>query len=58
MAKSLFSVFDEDFIREIREARNYAEAFEKANEKFTNRHGFPAFNSYETFRSKKRKAKR
>jgi len=58
MAKTLFSVFDEDFVREIKQARNYPEAYEKASQKFEERHGFTAFNSYETFRSKKRKAKR
>jgi len=58
MAKTLFSVFDEDFVREIKQARNYPEAYERANQKFEERHGFQAFNSYETFRSRKRKAKR
>ena len=56
--RTLFQVFDEDFVREITHARNYPEAFEKANEKFEERHGFPAFNSFETFRYKKRKARR
>jgi len=54
MAKTLFEVFNEDFIREIRQARNNPEAYEKATEKFEQRHGFIAFNSYETFRRKKK----
>lgn len=55
MAKTLFEAFYEDFAKEVRHSRNYPEAFEKASEKFKDRHGFPAFNSYETFRRKKKK---
>ena len=43
MAKRLIDVFHEDFIREVKEARNYPEAFEKANQKFAEKHGFAAF---------------
>ena len=56
MAKTLFEVFNEDFSKEIKKARNYPEAYEKATEKFELNHGFTPFNSYETFR--KRKARR
>jgi hypothetical protein len=54
MAKTLYEVFSEDFAREIRQARNYPEAYEKATQKFEEQHGFTAFNSYETFRRKKK----
>lgn len=54
MAKTLFEVFYEDFTKEIRQARNYPEAFEKAAAKFEDKHGFAPFNSYETFRRKKK----
>jgi hypothetical protein len=54
MAKTLFDVFYEDFAKEIRQAKNYPEAFEKASTKFEDRHGFAAFNSYETFRRRKK----
>jgi len=55
MAKTLFEVFNEDFSKEIKKARNYPEAYEKATEKFELNHGFTPFNSYETFRRKKKK---
>lgn len=54
MAKRLIDVFRDDFLSEIKTSKNYPEAFEKANAKFEERHGFTAFNSYETFRRKKR----
>lgn len=55
MAKKLLEVFTEDFIREIRNARRYPEAFESANDKFEKRHGFVAFDSYDSFRMKRRR---
>lgn len=55
MAKTLFEAFYEDFAKEVRQSKNYPEAYEKASQKFENRHGFTAFNSYETFRRKKKK---
>lgn len=57
MAKTLFQVFEENFVKEIRQARNYPEAYERASERFEEQHGFTAFNSYETFRKKKKKGK-
>lgn len=53
MAKTLVEVFQEDFYREVRQAKNYPEAYEKAKDSFEKRHGFTPFNSYETFRKKK-----
>lgn len=61
MGRSLLDVFNEDFIREIREARKYPDAFYRANEKFADKHGFEAFPSYEAFKKKryrKRKSQR
>jgi len=58
MAKrSLIEAFNEDFIREINQARNYPEAYERATEKFEERHGFIAFESYDSFRKKKERKK-
>lgn len=54
MAKrSLIEVFNDDFVREITQARNYPEAYEIASEKFERQHGFAAFDSYDSFRLKK-----
>lgn len=55
MAKTLLQVFDEKFTRELPKSKNYPEAYEKASEKFEQEHGFTPFNSYETFRKKKRR---
>jgi hypothetical protein len=54
MAKTLFEVFYDEFAKEIRQAKNYPEAYEKASSKFEERHGFTPYNSYETFRRKKK----
>lgn len=57
--KSMLEAFDDDFAREIMQARNHPEAYEKATEKFEQQHGFTAFESYDSFRAKKaRKRKR
>lgn len=56
--KSLLQAFDDDFIRELKQARNYPEAFEVATQKFETQHGFVAFESYDSFRNKKRRARR
>lgn len=58
MAKTLMDVFNEDFAREIRQARNYPEAYDKATEKFELAHGFTAFDSYDSFRKKKERNKK
>lgn len=55
MAKTLFETFYDEFSKEVRQSKNYPEAFEKASAKFQDKHGFPAFNSYETFRRRKKK---
>lgn len=55
MSRSLLSAFDDDFIREIKSARNYPEAFDKATEKFESSHGFKAFDNYDQFRRKKKR---
>ncbi len=56
MAKrSLLEVFNDDFAREIKQARNYPEAYEKANEKFELQHGFIAFDSYDSYRKRKQR---
>ena len=54
MAKrSLIDAFNDDFVREIKQARNYPEAYERATEKFERDHGFTAFDSYDSFRKKR-----
>jgi hypothetical protein len=60
MAKRLLiDAFNDDFVRELKQARNYPEAYEKATERFEEQHGFVAFESYDSFRKKKeRKLKR
>jgi hypothetical protein len=58
MAKSLFEVFNEDFVREIREARRYPEALYKASEKFEKQHGFEPFPSYEAFQKKRYRSRK
>lgn len=58
MAKrTLIDAFNDDFVREIKQARNYPEAYEKATEKFEQQHGFTAFESYDSFRKKKERKK-
>lgn len=59
--KTLVQLFDEDFAREMRQARNNPEAFDRATEKFERDHGFVPFENYDSFRMKKsreRKKKR
>jgi hypothetical protein len=51
--RTLIQAFDDDFIRELKQARNYPEAYEKANEIFEQQHGFVAFDSYDSFRMKR-----
>jgi hypothetical protein len=60
MAKSLLEYFDDEFVRELKQARNYPEAYEKATQRFEKEHGFAVpFNGYDSFRLKKsRKRKR
>jgi hypothetical protein len=59
MRRTLLDVFNDDFARELNQARNYPDAYEKATEKFEQQHGFTAFDSYDSFRKKKeRKSKR
>jgi hypothetical protein len=59
MARTLLDAFNEDFAREIRQARNHPEAYERATRKFEDQHGFTAFDSYDSFRKKKeRRSKR
>jgi len=58
MARTLLDVFTDDFIREIKQARRYPDAFEMANEKFEKQHGFIAFDSYDSFRMKKSRNKK
>jgi hypothetical protein len=58
MARSLLEVFNDDFAKEIKQARNYPEAYERATQKFEQRHGFEAFESYESFRLKKSRGRK
>lgn len=52
--RTLLEVFDDAFQSEIRQARNYPEAYERASEKFERQHGFIVpFNGYDSFRRKK-----
>jgi hypothetical protein len=51
MAKrTLLDAFSDEFSREIRQARNYPEAYERATQNFERDHGFSAFDSYDSFR--------
>ncbi len=50
--RTLLDAFSEDFSREIQQARNYPEAYERATQKFESDHGFSAFDSYDSFRKK------
>lgn len=59
MAKRrLIDVFDEDFARELRQATNNPEAFDRATEKFEREHGFVPFESYDSFRNKKLRSRK
>lgn len=59
MAKTLLEAFDDVFSKEVRQARNYSEAFERAATNFQNTHGFTApFEGYDSFRKKKERSKR
>jgi hypothetical protein len=62
MGKTLLDIFDDAFLRELSQARNHPEAYERATEKFEIKHGFVPFeNGYDSFRRKKmlkRKKKR
>lgn len=53
MKRSLLDVFDDAFAREIKQARNHPEAYERATQKFEQEHGFTAFDGYDSFRKKK-----
>lgn len=55
MAKKMIDAFREEFFEQVRTSKNYPEAFEKANKRFEERHGFQAFNTYDNFRKRKRK---
>lgn len=58
MARTLLDAFNDDFAKEIRQARNYPEAYERASRRFEQDHGFTAFESYDSFRKKKERRKR
>jgi hypothetical protein len=60
MAKSLLEYFDDEFVRELRQARNGPEAYDRTTERFEQQHGFtPPFPSFDAFRMQKtRKRKR
>jgi hypothetical protein len=58
MAKTLFEVFNEDFSKEARQAKNYPEAYDRAIANFETRHGFTPFGSYDSFRKKKERSRR
>lgn len=59
MAKTLIEAFDDVFAKEVRRARNYSEAYERAAQDFQNTHGFVApFDGYDSFRKKKERSKK
>lgn len=58
MARSLLEVFNEEFTKEIKQARNYPEAYERATQKFELAHGFEPFESYDSFRLKKSRGRK
>lgn len=58
MARSLMEVFDDAFQREIKQARTYPEAYEKATMAFEKDHGFPAFSSYDAYRMRKKRKRK
>jgi hypothetical protein len=59
MERSLLEVFDDDFLRELKEARRHPDAFWRTSVKWIEQHGFAPFESYDSFRKKKsRKMKR
>jgi predicted esterase YcpF (UPF0227 family) len=58
MRRTLLDAFADEFSKEIKNARNYPEAYERASEKFESNHGFQAFESYESFRKKKDRRRR
>lgn len=56
MAKSLIEKFDEYFVRELKQARNNPEAYERASQKWEKEHDFQPFeNGYDSFRRKKKR---
>lgn len=52
MAKKLIDVFSDEFFKEVRHARNYPDAYDKATANFEKDHNFIAFDSYDSFRKK------
>lgn len=59
MAKRrLIDVFDEDFTRELKQASNNPEAYERATQKFEKQHGFEPFENYDSFRMQKQRARK
>lgn len=59
VAKTPIEALDDYFFKELKQARNYPEAYQKATERFEREHNLSAPCSYDSFRqSKKRKARR
>ena len=53
MAKTAFEAFNEDFFRELKQARNQTEAYERATNKFEQQHGFVAVTSFDSYRKRR-----
>jgi hypothetical protein len=56
--KTLIEAFDEDFTKEIKNARTHAEAYDRAMQKFEDDHGFTPFPSYDSFRKAKERSRK
>jgi hypothetical protein len=56
MAKrTIVEAFDDYFTRELKAVRRNEDAYDRATEKFEREHKFTAFNSYDSFRLKKKR---
>lgn len=50
--------FVDDFYKELKQARTHPDAFDRASDVFEKRHGFTAFDDYDSFRRKKKRSRR
>lgn len=57
MAKKPIDALDEYFFKELREARNNPEAYQRATEKFEQQHNLSAPCSYDSFRMRQLRKK-
>jgi hypothetical protein len=57
MAKTLLQAFDEYFTKELKAVTKNEDAYDRATEKFEKDYELKAFNSYDSFRLKKKRGR-